>query len=167
MSMARFGQRPDSSFNPLDDLEMLFRANDWLFDRPEEGELVTETPGSWCDHRLYFTWRRDLQALSLVCSFGIRTPAARRTDVAVLLAGINARMWIGHFVIEGEDGSLAYRYTLPLSRDRAEDGVMQEMLDLAVAECERFYPAFQLVIWGNRSPEDALAEALPDCIGQA
>jgi len=165
--MARFGQRAGGGFNPLDDLEILFRANDWRFDRAGEGELVTETPGNWCDHRLSFIWRPELQALSLVCGFGVRPPEARRADLALLLARVNARMWIGHFVLDGEDGGLAYRYTLPFGRAMAEDGVMQDMLDVAVAECERFYPAFQLLLWGGRSPEQALAEALPDCAGHA
>jgi len=37
----------------------------------------------------------------------------------------------------------------------------------AVGECDRFYPAFQFVIWGGRNPEDALAASLLETQGEA
>ena len=40
-------------------------------------------------------------------------------------------------------------------------------MDLAVAECERYYPAFQFVIWGGRTAEDAIASSLLDTVGEA
>jgi hypothetical protein len=33
--------------------------------------------------------------------------------------------------------------------------------------CERFYPAFQLVGWGDRTPADALQVAIAEAYGRA
>jgi hypothetical protein len=40
-------------------------------------------------------------------------------------------------------------------------------VDIAVAECERYYPAFQFVVWGGKNAPDAIATALLDTMGEA
>ena len=45
--------------------------------------------------------------------------------------------------------------------------VRREPLETAIHECERFYPAFQFVVWGGRSPTDAVAMAMIDTVGEA
>ena len=37
----------------------------------------------------------------------------------------------------------------------------------AVEACERFYPAFQLVVWGDRKVEDAMQVAIAEAYGRA
>ena len=34
---------------------------------------------------------------------------------------------------------------------------LEDMVDIAITECERFFPAFQFVLWGGKTPQDALA----------
>ena len=41
------------------------------------------------------------------------------------------------------------------------------MVRAAVAACERFYPAFQLVAWGGETPEKALGIAMAEAYGRA
>jgi hypothetical protein len=36
-----------------------------------------------------------------------------------------------------------------------------------LSECERFYPAFQFVVWGGKSPAQAIASAMIDPVGEA
>jgi hypothetical protein len=40
-------------------------------------------------------------------------------------------------------------------------------VDVAITECERFFPAFQFVLQGGKTPTDALAAAMLDCAGEA
>ena len=40
-------------------------------------------------------------------------------------------------------------------------------VESSVAECDRFYPAFQFVLWGDKKPRDALDAALVDAAGEA
>ena len=56
--------------------------------------------------------------------------------------------------------------------DGEEEGELSlaaaEMLvESAIDECERFYPVFQFVLWGGKSPKDALAAALTETHGEA
>ena len=41
------------------------------------------------------------------------------------------------------------------------------MVDIAITECERFFPAFQFVLWGGKPPAEALAAAMLECVGEA
>jgi hypothetical protein len=46
-------------------------------------------------------------------------------------------------------------------------GQAQALIETAIDECDRFYPAFQFVLWGDKSPRDALDSALVDAAGEA
>ena len=41
------------------------------------------------------------------------------------------------------------------------------LVETAVDECERFYPVFQFVLWGGKSPSEALSAALIETHGEA
>jgi len=154
--------------NPLDVLEALFTENEWPFERAGDEQLVVETTGGWCDYRLFFAWREDLHALYFTCSFDIRMPLDKRRQINDLLVMINEKMWLGHFDVCSGDGIPMFRHTLPtrgikyISVEQLED-----LMDIALAECERFYPAFQFVLWGNYTPEDAVSAAMLETVGEA
>jgi len=64
--------------------------------------------------------------------------------------------------------SPAFRYAVLLRGiGTASVEQVEDLVDIAVSECERFYPAFQLVIWGGKSPEEAMATAMIEPIGEA
>jgi len=81
---------------------------------------------------------------------------------------INEQLWIGHFDLWATNGILLFRHALimpsngMLSIDQA-----QTLIDVAVDECDRFYPVFQFIIWGGKTPSEALASALIDTHGEA
>jgi hypothetical protein len=85
-----------------------------------------------------------------------------------LLSRINERLWVGHFDVSAEEESIMFRHALLL---RGVAGVsaeqIEDLVELALVECERFYPAFQLVIWGGKAPEEAMAATMIEPIGEA
>ena len=44
---------------------------------------------------------------------------------------------------------------------------VEDMIEVALTECERFFPAFQYVIWGGKDPTEAVAAACIDPVGEA
>ncbi len=79
-------------------------------------------------------------------------------------------MWIGHFELWSATGVLLYRHAAIV--DGAEEGTMslaaaELLVESAIDECERFYPVFQFVLWGGKTPKEALAAALIDTQGEA
>jgi hypothetical protein len=154
--------------NPIDLVEEIVIANDWAHDRAGEDELVVEIPGRWCDYRCYFLWQEELTALHFSCGFDMKVPKRRRGVLYELLALANERLWLGHFDLAAGDNSPSFRYAVLL---RGQSGVaseqVEDVVDIAVSECERFYPAFQLVVWGGKPPDEAMAAAMIDPIGEA
>ena len=44
---------------------------------------------------------------------------------------------------------------------------MEDLVEVALGESERFFPAFQFVIWGGKTAEEAVASSLLDVQGEA
>ena len=102
------------------------------------------------------------------CTFDLKVPAERRDKLYELLALANDRLWIGHFGIEAEDGVPVFRHSVLLrGASGASAESLEDMVDIAITECERFFPAFQFVLWGGKAPADALAASMLDCVGEA
>jgi hypothetical protein len=166
MPMLHLGN--DAQYNPLDLAELVFMDRDWSFDRASDGELIAETTGAWCKYHVWFTWQADCGGLTLSCSIESKFPKAMLPKVHALLAMANERIWLGHFDVCTEENTIVFRHSM-LLRDGAGTTAehLQEVLDIAVNECERFYPAFQSVIWGDKMPADAIQFALFETVGEA
>lgn len=156
------------SFNPLDTLEDIVMANEWLFERSNDDELIVELAGRWCHYRMFFVWQREIGALQFSCQFDMKVHDAKRGDVNDLLAMLNNRLWLGHFDLELQQNTPLFRYTI-LARGAQMPGVeaLEDLVEIALTECERFYPAFQFVIWGGKKPGEAMAASMIEVAGQA
>ena len=154
--------------HPLDVIEQMVVARDWLFDRNSDHEMAIRVPGRWCDYNLFFAWNDAAEAMHFSCAFDMRVPGEKRSAVHDLIALTNETLWLGHFCLWLEEGQPMFRHVLPM---RAANGPtmsqMEDIVETALYECERFYPAFQYVIWGGRTADDAVAAAMVDTVGEA
>jgi hypothetical protein len=154
-------------FHPLDLLEQAVEENGWPFERSGRDELNLSVAGRWCDHHFCFTWRDDLQSLHLSSAFDMRVEEARRTEIGRLIIYANSKLWIGHFDLFGDDGALVFRHAMIFPEARVSAAQCEALLNLAVEACEHYYPAFQFVLWGGKTAEEAVAAAVLECAGQA
>ena len=100
-----------SASHPIDLLERTVETNGWSFERTCRDELNLSVAGKWSDHHFSFSWRDDLKSLHLTSTFDMRvTEDVRRQNVADLLMYVNARLWIGHFDLWQEDGTIVFRH---------------------------------------------------------
>jgi hypothetical protein len=160
-------RRPSSrTSNPIDLIEDVIAGREWIYDRRCDTEMAVEAPGTWCDYGMFFAWSEDLSALHFSCALDMRVQPRLMGQVYELLAKLNERLWMGHFAIWIEEGIPMFRHTVRLS-ERFDGDLIGELMELAISECERYYPAFQFVIWGGRTAEDAIASSLLDTVGQA
>lgn len=153
---------------PLEMLSALFEARGWSHDVASEEEIAAEFKGSWTSYQIRAIWREEDNALQLLVMPDVTVPGDKRDDIYKALGLINEQLWLGHFDLWSSNGLLLFRHgtLLPpnglLGVDQA-----QTIIDVALDECERFYPVFQFIIWGGKSPEDALAAALVETHGEA
>ena len=158
----------DRAEHPVDIIERLAAHNAWSFDRDEEDEISISVAGTWTDYNIAFTWLPDMEALHVACAFDLKVPAARRAEVLSLVSLVNEQLWIGHFDIWPKDGVVMFRHALVLAGNADLNGRQCEcVLNSAVMACERYYQAFQFVVWAGRSGRDALDTAMIETRGEA
>lgn len=153
---------------PVEMLAALFDARGWLAEQVSEQELTGEIQGSWAKYQLRCIWRGEDNVLQVICLPDIRVSDAKRAPALELLARVNEQMWLGHFDIWSNGGMLVYRHGALLG----DDGLLslsqaQAVVETAIEECDRFYPAFQFVLWGDKEPGAALEAAMVDAAGEA
>ena len=153
--------------NPLDLVEQIVIANEWPFDRQTDDEMAVEITGKFCDFRLWFAWRPETAALHLSCALDMKVPVGRRGGIYPLLAQLNDRLWLGHFDLWTEESVPLLRHTLLVRGGPLTPEHVEEVVDIAVTECERAYPAFQFVIWGGKTAEEAITAAMFETVGEA
>jgi hypothetical protein len=161
------GDRDDDAA-PVDMLASLFEARGWPCEFIGDDEISGEIQGSWANYQIRGIWRVEDHVLQLLCLPDVRVPDGKRIAMFELLALVNEQLWLGHFDIWSSGGVLLYRHGLMLG----DDGLLslaqaQTAVEAAIEECDRFYPAFQFVLWGDKSPADALSSALVDAAGEA
>lgn len=158
----------DSRNNPLAVVEDIAADNNWAFERSGEDEVTIVSKGNWTDYQLSFTWMAEIEALHLACAFDMKIPAARRAEVQRLIAAVNEQLWIGHFDIWTHTGMVMYRQALVLPGGlTASTAQCEAMLVGAIHACERYYPAFQFVVWAGKTAVEAMSAAMFDTEGEA
>jgi hypothetical protein len=106
--------------------------------------------------------------LRLLCTFDLNPPDGRLDEFHRLLNLVNDKIWDGGFTHWRDQGLLAYRGGLTLAGGaHATPEQIESMLHSAIGLSERFYPAFQLVGWGDESAGDALKIAIDEAYGTA
>jgi hypothetical protein len=168
MVSSRIPEPEESLGNPLDLVEQVAIANEWPFQRQNEDELAADLSGHWCQYRLWFCWHPDLGVLHLSCALEMKVPANKRSAIHSLLALANEKLWLGHFDLWSEENLPVFRHAVLLREGVGMNGeLLEDLVDIAVTECERFYPAFQFVIWGGKSPVEAMTAAMLETEGEA
>lgn len=154
--------------HPVDVVEQLAATNDWSFDRDDEDEISISVAGSWTDYHVAFTWLADLETLHVSCAFDLKAPERRRPDVAALITAINEQLWVGHFDIWPNEGVVMHRHGLLLAGGQQPSGQQcAALLDNALKTCERYYQAFQFVLWAGKGAKEALETATFETKGEA
>ena len=153
---------------PLDIIEEVVNNQGWHLNRVCEEEMTAVYNGRWCDYSLHFAWSNEIHAINFTCAFDIRVPDKKSSTVNNLLALINDKLWLGHFCIWQKEALPMYRHALPLRGvDNFAPQQVEDLLESAITACEKFYPAFQYVIWGGKNPQQAIVASILEPMGEA
>lgn len=165
--MAGEDYQADEDAAPLEMLMALFEARGWPCEIGQD-EMAGEIPGSWTTYQVKGIWRPEDMVLQILCLPEIRVPDGKKKQAYELVTRINEQLWLGHFDIWSNGGVVLYRNGTMLG----DEGLLslsqaQALVEIAVDECDRFYPAFQFVLWGDKAPLEALDAAMVDAAGEA
>jgi hypothetical protein len=158
----------ERTHNPVDVVERLASMHEWSFDRAGDDEIAISVRGRWTDYHVSFTWMDEIEALHLACAFDLKVPEPRRANVLELIALINEQLWVGHFDMWVKDGVVMFRHALLLAGGVEVAGRQCEvLLDTALDTSERYFQAFQFVVWAGKSARESLDAAMFDTAGEA
>lgn len=155
--------------DPLDTVEAVIGQDDrFICQRADDGDVHFSFKCSWGETVGYFSHRHELPALLFTLGFDIQAPASRLAEATRLAALINENLWLGHFDVWSDDGTIIFRHAMPMiGREEISVGEVQAMLAAALDAAERFQPAFHFLILGGMAAEDASRAALFETCGEA
>ena len=153
---------------PIDMLAAYFEAHGWTFEHAGEDEIVANMQGSWAQYELRAIWRDEDQVLQLLALPDIRVNDDQRPAIYETLGLINEQLWLGHFELWSSSGILLFRHGALLGQGEGMTlDQAQILVETAIDECERFYPVFQFVLWGGKTPAEAIAASMIETRGEA
>lgn len=154
--------------HPIDIVETLAEHHAWEFDRVGDDQIAMSVEGQWRGYSLTLAWSGSDETLRLICTYEMEPPEARMGELYETLNLTNDMVWGGGFTYWAQQRLMVWRYGLLLTGGQnAAPEQIDQMIQAAVAACERFYPAFQLVAWADRAPEEALKLAIAQAYGRA
>ena len=159
----------DDDAAPIDMLESYFAAHGWNHTR-EEDEVVAKVKGSWTEYELRAIWREDDGVLQFLAFPDVRIPDERRGAIYDTLGLVNEQLCVGHFELWSSIDILLYRHAAMIPGDDGAAITLQHtelLVESAIDECERFYPVFQFVLLGGKTPKEAISAALIETQGEA
>lgn len=157
--------------NPLDCVEDVILEHEWTFSRMNDDELVVEVAGKACTYRLFFIWQEHMGALQFCCQYDLKIQKPCTQAASSALMKINEELWMGHFDILAENGVPSFRHTCLLRGVSciSESELIEDLIEISMAQCERYYAAFHMLAQSGHSANDTkdLSLALMDPSGEA
>lgn len=160
-------EKPKPAERPLKILEQAASALDMEFERVADNELHLMLPSVWRDIGIWFTWREELSTLQMGVPIDLKAPSGRCDEAARLVTMVNERLWVGHFDLWTEDNAIVYRNSAILSEAGLDVEQAVHLIRAAGEAVDRFYPAFNFLVWGGKKPDEAFAASLFETAGNA
>jgi hypothetical protein len=154
--------------HPIDIVETLAEHHAWDFDRVADDQIAMAVEGQWRTYSITLAWSPFDETLRLICTFEMEPPEDKLPRLYEALNRTNDMCWHGAFTYWHEQRLMVYRYGLVLAGGQyAGPEQIDRLISSAVSNSERFYPAFQLVSWGDQPVEDAMQVAIAEAYGRA
>ncbi|KAE9630532.1 YbjN domain-containing protein [Parasedimentitalea maritima] len=158
----------EDEIHPIDIVEHIAADRDWEFDRIGDDQIAMAVEAQWRTYSLTLAWSGYDETLRMVCSFEMEPPEGKVPKLYELINRMNDQCWAGAFTYWPEQKLMVYRYGLVLTGGQvAGSGQIDALINTAVNSAERYYPAIQLMVWGDRSPEEAMQVAIAEAYGRA
>ncbi|BAM04496.1 YbjN domain-containing protein [Phycisphaera mikurensis] len=130
------------------------RIQEWLLEKELKHEFDENREifklgfsGDHGDVRMAISVESD--SVRIVTHPANKVPAAQRAAIAEAVARANYGMKVGCFELDLDDGELLFKVSHLTGGERVDDRVLEHLVFVGPAMCERYLPAFLSVIYGN------------------
>jgi hypothetical protein len=102
--------------------------------------------------------RVELEQFLFYCVMPVRVPENMRAAIAEYLTRANYGLRIGNFEMDFSDGEVRYKSSLDFEGESLTPNLIRNTIYPAVQTMDRYIPGMLAVIYGGKSPEEAIAE---------
>ena len=158
----------NDELHPIDLVDNLAAQHAWEFDRVTDDQIAMAVEGQWRTYSLTLAWFEQDETLRLICTFEMEPPVEKMAALFDVLNRCNDMVWTGAFTYWAEQKLMVWRYGLCLAGGQiAGSEQVDRLISSAITSAERFYPAFQLVAWADKTPAEAMRVAIAEAYGRA
>jgi hypothetical protein len=158
----------EDEVHPIDIVEHIAEHHEWEFDRIADDQIAMAVEGQWRTYSITLAWSGFDETLRMICTFEMQPPKEKLGALFEVLNSINDQCWAGAFTFWQDHNLMVYRYGLVLSGGQiASPEQIDTLISSAVSSAERYYPALQLVVYGDQPPQQALQVAIAEAYGRA
>ncbi|MEC7257150.1 YbjN domain-containing protein [Arenibacterium halophilum] len=166
--MALSEQYLEDDIHPIDIVEHIAEHHEWEFDRIGDDQIAMAVEGQWRTYSITLAWSGYDETLRLVCTYEMDPPQDKVQPLYELLNLMNDACWVGAFTYWADQKLMVYRYGLALNGGQmASPEQVDTLISTAVMAAERYYPAIQLNVWGNRTAKESMQVAIAEAYGRA
>lgn len=154
----------------LDLVEDLAEARKWTCVREDDTFLTLTVPGiDGISYDICMEWQDEFASLLFACSLPMAIDDQNYEAAARTLEQINQNLWLGHFDLSNHKKYPTFRYTFlfRLIPSHIAVDMIADVVDVAVAECNRFHSTFQMLQAGDVRLQDNLSAAVFETVGEA
>lgn len=159
----------EHTHNPLDHVEDVLNGHNWTYERMNSDELVVDVAGDGGKYRLLFLWQEPLNSLQIYCQYDLVIAQENLVRAYRSLSEMNRSLWLGHFEISTDTMAPCFRYTSLLhgySPQRGQEYI-EDLVDIALTQCERYFSAFQMLGESTNVDNGALSLAIMETVGES
>ncbi|MFA5591895.1 MAG: YbjN domain-containing protein [Micavibrio sp.] len=155
--------------NPLDSVEEILCANEWIFDRMTEDELTVQVTGKMGEYKLFFHWQEDYSAMQFSCEMDVEISESAMDAAAKTMTEINSSLWLGHFDFRSGTNIPHFRHTTLFRGMTHTSGAehLEDLVDIAISECERYFPVFDIFSRGLPANDADMSLAIMNVAGMS
>lgn len=136
-----------------------FQADNWPFVQlPGQPALQIPFQGENGKWSCYARTRSEQNQFVFYSICPVNVPENKRLAVAEFITRANSGMIIGNFELDFTDGEISYKTSIDVEGDRLSFALIQRVVYANVTMMDEYLPGIMSVIYGNVSPEEAIAK---------
>jgi hypothetical protein len=148
---------PDS--NIFAEMINFFQADDWPFvELPGQPALQIPFQGENGRWNCYARTRSEQNQFVFYSICPVNAPENKRQAIAEFITRANSGMIVGNFELDFNDGEISYKTSIDVEGDRLSFALIQRVVYANVTMMDEYLPGILSVIYGNVSPEEAIAQ---------
>lgn len=137
-----------------------FEEEEWpLYDVDDNNKVATaHMRGDNLSFRIFIFLHEAMKTLNLSWYYPNNVPPNKRHVVRGLLNRLNHKVIVGKFVMNPEDGNLAYRISLSVKGTRFSMGQFDSFIGWGIWTADDYYPKFMSLIYGSHTVDEVLED---------